>query len=93
MLENKANKMLNKVNEKLIKENILFDGLLIHSNRNVPYLWLSHNDMNISISYFGRTKCFKIWTGCGTSNNKKIKTVKLWMDVPKEIKEYLGSIL
>ena len=90
LAENKATLQLNKVNERLIEKNIIFDGVIISSNRGVPYLWLSRNELNISICYFGRTKCFKIWTGCGTPDNKKIATVKLWMDVSKEIEKLVN---
>ncbi len=89
MITGKAFRILNKLNNRLIEDHTIMDGKIITSNRGVPYLWLSQNKMNISVCYFGITRCLKIWTGCGTPENKYHKTVKTWVEVQKVIVDLL----
>lgn len=89
----KSARLLHKVNDRLIEDCIVYDGDIVTSKRGVPYLWLDRNKLNISVCYFGRSKSFKIWTGCGTPENKKHATVKLWVDVIPIIEELITQRL
>ena len=89
MEKDKPYKILEKVNERFIQQNIFIDGKIINSKRGVPYLWLSHNDYNFSICYFGGERCLKVWSGCGTIQNKFLFKVKQWTEVIDNIKKYI----
>jgi hypothetical protein len=82
-------RILERVNRELMEKEICTDGMIMTSARGVPYLWLSRNKYNISVCYFMRDRCLKMWTGCGTMYNKYYCTVKQWTELIPQIKKLL----
>ena len=85
-------KILNRLNRLLIENNICYDGIVIRSKRDVPYLWFSRNKHNLSACYFLNSKCVKLWKGTGVEGkNEKICTVKEYPQLIPYIKEILNK--
>ena len=82
--------LLNKIKETLGSELNYHDCIVLTSARGVPYLWADKNKLNISVCYFGSTKSFKVWTGCGTPDNKSYSYPKTWAGAFYDIKELLN---
>jgi len=87
----KAEMILRKLNWRLKEQGVATDGLLLRSNSGTPHLWIDRNNKNISVCYFAKDKILKVWTGCGTSENKYQGHVKLYPQMVGKVKELLSQ--